>query len=129
MGYKSLLIVFNTLILALLLGVKGVFASPGEKKKEHPKLTEQEKLITCRDCHKDVTPEIYNEWFESAHGIANVRCYQCHGTYENFRVEPELSSCSSCHTKEIQNLRLPPERKLDKTCWNCHPIHGFKVHQ
>lgn len=89
----------------------------------HPELTEQEKLIACNQCHKDVTPEVYEEWYNSVHGIANVKCFQCHGTFEDFHVTPELKKCEACHAKEVAHS------PKDKRCWECHAAHRFTVHK
>jgi len=86
----------------------------------HPEITEQEKLLPCFECHKEATPEVYNEWFDSLHGIGMVKCYQCHGTYENMKIEPEASDCMVCHVDQIKKC---PQ---DKKCWSCHTAHTFK---
>jgi len=89
----------------------------------HPQLSEQEKLTPCAQCHNDVTPDLYKQWYDSVHGIANVKCFQCHGTYENFRVEPDETNCAACHN--AQYLKRPK----DKKCWVCHPAHNFFAHK
>ncbi len=90
---------------------------------KHPALSEQEKLTPCAQCHKDVTPDVYKDWYDSVHGIANVKCFQCHGTYENFRIVPDETQCAVCHNQ--QYLKRPADRK----CWVCHPAHNFFVHK
>ncbi|OAG28046.1 multiheme C-type cytochrome [Thermodesulfatator autotrophicus] len=89
----------------------------------HPPLTEQEKLMPCASCHKEETPDIYDEWFHSAHGIANVKCYQCHGTFENFVVRPEPARCMPCHAEQVKTA------PKGKSCEACHPAHKFSVHK
>ncbi len=86
----------------------------------HPELTEQEMLLPCFECHQEVTPDIYSEWYNSLHGIGMVKCYQCHGTYENLKTEPEASDCMVCHADQIK--KCPQDRK----CWSCHNAHTFK---
>ena len=98
-------------------------ASSVGKAVTHPELTEQEKLIACNQCHKDVTPEIYNEWFNSVHGIANVKCFQCHGTFEDFHVTPQMKKCEACHSREVSHS------PKGRSCWYCHPSHKFTVHK
>ena len=95
----------------------------GQSLLAHPELSEQEKLIPCASCHKEVTPEIYAQWYKSRHGLDNVKCFQCHGTYENFQVEPSVGRCASCHAKEVRHS------PRDKKCWACHPAHKFSVHR
>jgi len=90
---------------------------------KHPKLSPQQKLIACATCHKEVTPNIYKQWYNSGHGLDNVKCFQCHGTYENFRVVPDISTCAACHAKQCAKT------VSDKTCWQCHPAHRFTVHK
>ena len=90
---------------------------------KHPKLSPQQKLIACATCHKEVTPKIYRQWYNSGHGLDNVKCFQCHGTYENFRAVPDESTCAACHAKEYTNSIS------GKTCWQCHPAHKFTVHK
>ena len=97
-------------------------AITGPIKAQHPPLSEQDKLRPCFECHKDVTPQIYTQWYNSAHGIGNVKCYQCHGTYENMYKVPAVSNCSMCHAAEAEDYG-------DETpCWNCHLNHTFKGH-
>lgn len=87
---------------------------------EHPEISDQEKLLPCSECHKEATPDIYDEWFNSLHGIGMVKCYQCHGTYENMKTEPAASDCMVCHADQIKKC---PQ---DKKCWSCHTAHTFK---
>ncbi len=88
----------------------------------HPELSAQEKLTPCSSCHREVTPEIYEEWFNSRHGLDNVKCFQCHGTYENFELYPSAGRCAACHAREVAHA------PKDKACWACHPAHKFSVH-
>jgi hypothetical protein len=90
------------------------------KTSKHPKITEQEKLIDCAECHQQATPEVYKQWFDSLHGIGMVKCYQCHGTFENFKVTPTVSACASCHANMVEKC------PKDKPCWTCHAPHSFK---
>ena len=94
----------------------------GPVKAQHPPISEQDKLRPCFECHKDVTPQIYTQWYDSAHGIGNVKCYQCHGTYEDMYKVPAVSNCSMCHAAEAEDYGD------EKPCWNCHLNHTFKGH-
>ena len=87
---------------------------------KHPDLDEQEQYIACSDCHKNETPEVYKQWYDSNHGIAMVKCYQCHGTLETFRFTPTRDNCAVCH--EEMMAKCPK----DKDCWQCHAPHTFK---
>ncbi len=113
--------------LLLLIGLvacggmqKGPHASQATKT-GHPQLSAADKLQPCYQCHKEVTPDIYQEWYESRHGIGQVRCFQCHGGYEDLKVVPDRSKCGICHMKALENC------PKDKACWSCHPAHKFKV--
>lgn len=85
----------------------------------HPELSAQEKLLPCFQCHQESTPDIYDEWFNSLHGIGMVKCYQCHGTYENMKTEPAASDCMVCHADQTQKC------SQGKKCWSCHNAHTF----
>jgi Class III cytochrome C family len=87
----------------------------------HPEMSEQEKLLPCFECHEDATPEIYQEWYDSLHGIGMVKCYQCHGTYENMQTEPPASACAVCHADMVEKC------PKDKKCAACHNAHTFKL--
>ena len=71
-------IITGGLILAILALL--IFSVPpviGQNEKDtYPELSEQEMLIACADCHREATPDIEKEWFDSVHGIAMVKCYQ-----------------------------------------------------
>ncbi len=90
---------------------------------DHVDLDEQEMLTPCADCHSVETPEIVDVWFNSTHGIANVKCYQCHGTYEDMERVPDMARCESCHTDKIANCGD------GMACWQCHPAHRFTGHK
>lgn len=117
---KSLL--FLQFIAAIFFSA-AVASSPvaaGDDAEKHPELEEQEMYIACADCHLEETPDVYKQWYDSVHGIAMVKCYQCHGTYETFRLTPARSDCAVCHEKMTDKC---PE---DKDCWQCHAPHAFK---
>ena len=99
-----------------------VFASAQAKSSEgHPELSEQEQLIACSQCHQSETPEVYEEWYNSRHGIGMVKCYQCHGTFENLVAVPERNTCGFCHNAALEKC------PTDKPCWQCHPAHKFEL--
>ena len=90
---------------------------------QHPDLTSQEKLVACSECHREATPELYRQWYDSRHGLDQVKCFQCHGTFEDLRVYPDESRCAACHNAQFQHS------VKGKKCWECHPAHGFSVHK
>lgn len=107
--------------LMLMLSYISCLASDSTQEK-HPDLDEQDMFIACADCHKETTPEIENEWYNSVHGIAMVKCYQCHGTFETFRVNPGKTNCATCHADQLDKSIAK-----DKPCWECHVPHSFKA--
>ncbi len=111
------------LILAVLAVL--IFSVPpvtGQNEKDvHPEPSEQEMLIACSDCHREDTPDIEKEWFDSLHGIAMVKCYQCHGTYETFKMTPDKADCATCHKDMLEKC------SQEKECWECHVPHSFKA--
>lgn len=111
---------FALALLGILVLSASVIAVAGEKA-VHPELSEQEMLVSCADCHRETTPEIEKEWFDSVHGIAMVKCYQCHGTFETFTVTPTVQNCDTCHTNMTDKKHTE-----GKVCWECHKPHSFK---
>ncbi len=114
-----------TLLLAFLCIVGTCADVQGAKSKvsktsNHPEITEQEKLTDCAECHQQATPDVHKQWFDSSHGIGMVKCYQCHGTYENFKKTPAISDCAVCHANMVGKC------PKDKPCWACHTPHSFK---
>ena len=87
----------------------------------HPEMDASDQFTPCQTCHEDATPDLHEQWFESRHGITNVKCYQCHGTYEDLKVSPAIDSCAACHADRLDHC------PGDKACWACHKPHGFKV--
>ena len=117
------------IMLVSLFVVMGVFAcgnlhsERGEEAKGHASLTEQQKLISCSECHQKATPEIYSQWFDSTHGLSGVKCYQCHNTFGNIREQPDINqSCNSCHADMVGNA---DHTEGLATCWECHEAHDF----
>ena len=89
---------------------------------EHPELGEQEMLVPCATCHQEETPDVYDQWYDSVHGIAMVKCYQCHGTFEGLAVSPSIDNCATCHV-----AMTGKDHTEDKLCWECHAPHLFKA--
>lgn len=110
---------FTLAILGMLL-LSALAIAADKEKITHPDLSEQEMLIACADCHRQATPEVEKEWFNSLHGIAMVKCYQCHGTFGDFVVTPSRENCATCH------LDMMEKCPKDKPCWECHVPHSFK---
>ena len=112
---------FNRLIVVCSCIAFIGYAAPAAAEIQHPELSEQEMYVPCSQCHKESSPEIYTQWYESSHGIAMVKCYQCHGTFETFKVIPSREDCAVCHEKMMNKC------SQDKDCWQCHIAHVFPV--
>jgi hypothetical protein len=78
----------------------------------------------CLECHMDVTPEIYKQWEQSAHGFTGVKCGVCHGDESNFVKSPLNATCEGCHSKQVEFSQAPQAR-----CSSCHIAHNFTVHK
>lgn len=116
---------FLSMLGVAILFMTGLMAinSDAASQAVHPDLSEQEKLIPCQQCHEKVTPKLHKEWYQSKHGLAMVKCYQCHGSFENFRLTPPLKACDSCHNKMVEKC------PTNKQCWECHSPHRFEEHK
>ncbi len=81
--------------------------------------------ISCSDCHRDVTPDIWDAWDESRHGKVNFGCYICHGDGEEvFHAKGTDERCSGCHAGQEVNF----EKTKMKSCFDCHNGHSLKFH-
>ncbi|MCP4547716.1 MAG: hypothetical protein GY835_14745 [bacterium] len=69
----------------------------------------------CMTCHKEKTPGLYKQWFQSNHAQNNVSCLDCHeakrnesdafeheGAWIATLVTPK--DCGSCHEKEADQV-------------------------
>lgn len=106
----------------LLLTSPCVVVGSGNAQEQHPELSEQEQYIDCADCHREATASIYQEWHDSVHGVAMIKCYLCHGTFETFVVSPQKDNCATCHADML-------EKEPGKRCYECHVPHTFKVEE
>lgn len=81
---------------------------------------------TCATCHKAV----YDQWKASPHADNSVECTVCHGetTAKDFAGKPGLSTCETCHTDQVAQLKSDPFMK-GRTCVSCHQAHVFTEHK
>ena len=114
-----------SLLAGLLLAGSGVAMAD-----QHPlspdviaKLPPQQQQ--CRVCHQQTTPKVYKEWARSKHAVANVRCFQCHGTLEDFHKTPPIEKCMACHFQEVETMK---KKAPGMKCWTCHTPHVFEFH-
>jgi len=81
---------------------------------------------TCATCHKAIS----DQWKASPHAANGVECTVCHGetTAKDFAAVPALSTCDSCHTDQVAQLKSDPFMK-GATCVSCHQAHVFVEHK
>jgi hypothetical protein len=77
-------------------------------------------------CHK----AIYDQWKASPHADNGIECTVCHGetTAKDFASVPALSTCDSCHSDQVAQLKSDPFMN-GKTCVSCHQAHTFAEHK
>jgi hypothetical protein len=93
----------------IVCGVVAVLAAPAGA------LTPEEIAGKCMTCHKEKTPGLYRQWYESEHAIHNVTCMSCHQAdrddpdgYEHYDgwiatlVTPK--DCGECHKREAEEV-------------------------
>lgn len=124
------------LVAALMLMPAGPASAQktSPKPKPKPAATEPAKdlhpdvdvTVACRDCHESVTPEPYQQWLASAHGVNGVMCFVCHGGFENFVKKPPTTRCTGCHAEQTGSLGTPFMKGKD--CFSCHPAHRLSPH-
>jgi len=109
------------LLLPLLLA-----AAPAKKAKVvHPEVDQQE---ACDVCHREVTPEVVEAWYQSRHGLFNVKCFVCHGSIgADFTRRAPTSRCVGCHNDKVESLSLP--FFSGKDCFACHAGHELNPHK
>jgi len=118
----------GTLVLLGLIVLAGwALAGPAENPAEHPEVDGAVTADACDVCHREVTPEVYSEWYESQHGMMNVKCFVCHGsTGDDFTVQPTADRCVGCHGDQVETMATPFMK--DKGCFTCHPAHALMAH-
>jgi hypothetical protein len=118
--YSSALLVFFFLAAA----VQPAIAQQDQAKHIHHRLLPAGN--TCATCHK----AIYDQWKASPHAANSVECAMCHGetTASDFAGTPGLSTCDTCHSDQVAQLKSDPFMK-GRTCVSCHQAHVFMVHK
>ena len=102
-------------------------AGPAENPPAHPEVEGAVTADACDVCHKEVTPDVYGDWYESQHGLLNIKCFVCHGsTGEDFTKNPAADRCVGCHADQVETMAVPFMK--DKGCFTCHPAHALMVH-
>lgn len=86
----------------------------------------------CYECHKKVTPRVAQNWYESKHGVALMKCFVCHGQPDGkgsipFMVVPEPKAvCRKCH--EPAMIRMEKKFGIEPDCYKCHIFHQNSLH-
>ena len=86
----------------------------------------------CYTCHQKVTPRVAQNWYESKHGVALMKCFVCHGQPDGkgsipFAVVPDAATvCRKCH--EPAMIRMAKKFGVDPNCYECHPFHQNSMH-
>ena len=69
----------------------------------------------CMACHKETSPGLYKQWYDSEHATHNVTCIDCHGALKN---DPDAfthydatiatlvtpKDCGACHDREMREV-------------------------
>jgi len=69
----------------------------------------------CMTCHKEKSPGLYRQWYQSAHALHKVTCIDCHRAaaddpdgYEHYGVRIATlvtpRDCGRCHKKEMEEV-------------------------
>jgi len=86
----------------------------------------------CYTCHQKVTPRVAQNWYESKHGVALMKCFVCHGQPDGkgsipFAVVPDVATvCRKCH--EPAMMRMTKKFGIEPDCYSCHPFHQNSLH-
>lgn len=117
-------IVFATLLLCFVVN------NASAKTIKH--LNAPDDVADCYTCHQKVTPRIAQNWYESKHGVALMKCFVCHGQPDGkgsipFAVVPDAKTvCRKCH--EPAMIRMEKKFGIDPNCYQCHPFHQNSMH-
>ncbi len=86
----------------------------------------------CYECHKKATPRIAQNWLESKHGVALMKCFVCHGQTDGkgsvpWAVVPDVRTvCRKCHEPAMK--RMEKNFGMEPDCYKCHPFHQNSLH-
>ncbi|MCU0303887.1 MAG: hypothetical protein MUC56_07515 [Thermoanaerobaculales bacterium] len=95
--------------IAMVVGLI-VLSSPVVGAADDPKVAG-----ACMTCHKEKSPGLYKQWFESEHAAHNVTCLSCH------QAERGEADAFSHYDAIIATLVTP------KDCGRCHPRPADEV--
>ena len=124
MGLRTRITGLLAVLFCLVLTL-AVTANAAEHDKENASHPVPMGSQDCLECHLDATPDISQQWQQSAHGFAMVKCQICHGDANNFAGIPTNENCRSCHPAQYANNVA----ESGTACATCHPAHSFTVHK
>jgi hypothetical protein len=114
------LLVLSSFVLAVTIVLMGF--SPQSQDEKHPDV---DWSLSCQECHANVTPEVYKQWENSAHGQVDFGCYICHGDgQEEFHPKGQDVGCQGCHAEQLVDF----EKTKFSSCYDCHQGHTLKFH-
>ena len=69
----------------------------------------------CMTCHKEKSPGLYRQWYNSAHAMHGITCYDCHQAGQDdpdgyMHYDARIATlvtpkdCSQCHEKEFKEV-------------------------
>ena len=126
MKTKILMVAVTT--TALLFSITAINASA--KSIKHLKAPDD--AADCYTCHQKVTPRVAQNWYESKHGVALMKCFVCHGQPDGkgsipFAVVPDAATvCRKCHEPAMK--RMAQKFGIKPDCYKCHPFHQNSLH-
>ena len=106
-------------ILALVIAAGWAIVGTAENPALHPEVEGAVTADACDVCHQDVTPAVYKNWYNSDHGMMNVKCFVCHGsTGDDFSTKPGLDRCVGCHADHVETMSTPfmKDKSFIHTC-------------
>jgi hypothetical protein len=95
--------------VSLIVGMS-IVISTGAMAAEDPKIAG-----ACMTCHKEKTPGLYKQWFDSDHAAHNVTCLGCH------QAERGDADAFTHYDATIATLVTPAD------CGRCHPKAAEEV--
>ncbi len=108
------------------------FAAMNASAKSIKHLKAPDDAADCYTCHQKVTPRVAQNWYESKHGVALMKCFVCHGQPDGkgsvpFAVVPDAETvCRKCHEPAMK--RMAQKFGIKPDCYSCHPFHQNSLH-
>lgn len=126
-GYSKRCAVPAVFVVLFVFSCTSLFAAGRVKHLQAP-----DSAADCYECHKKATPRIAQDWLESKHGVALMKCFVCHGQTDGkgsvpWAVVPDPKTvCRKCHEPAMK--RMEAKFGLEPDCFKCHPFHQNSLH-